>query len=129
MSKKITVTGAILILFGIILGAMAAHALEKSVSANLIESFQKGVTYQFYVGFGFLIIGLNADRFQFNTNAFYLLNLLGVMLFSGCIYLYALHEQFPVLKSFVLIVPIGGSLMIFGWMILIIQMIRFNNVK
>jgi uncharacterized membrane protein YgdD (TMEM256/DUF423 family) len=127
MSKKITLTGTILIFLGIILGAMAAHALEKSVSQQLVESFQKGVTYQFYIGFGFLIIGLNADRFQFNLMGFYILNLIGVLLFSGCIYLYALHEIIPELKNFVLIVPIGGSLMIIGWAVLFLQLLRIKT--
>ncbi len=39
MSKQLVITGTILILVSIILGAMAAHALEKIVSFDLITTF------------------------------------------------------------------------------------------
>jgi uncharacterized membrane protein YgdD (TMEM256/DUF423 family) len=124
MSKNIVITGGIFILFGIILGAMAAHAMEKVISAPLIETFEKGVKYQFYVGLGLLTIGFNAKQIPFKLNAFYLFNLIGVILFSGCIYLYAIHEIVPNFKPAVMIVPIGGVSMIIGWLIFVVQIIR-----
>ena len=114
MSKKIVLTGGIFILLGIILGAMAAHALEDVISANLIETFEKGVKYQFYVGLGILVVGFNADRVPFNLKWFYLFNLLGVIIFSGCVYLYALHEIIPSLIPLAMFVPFGGLSMIIG---------------
>lgn len=41
MSKKFVVTGGVLIFLGIILGAMAAHALEKIVSEAMIMVLKK----------------------------------------------------------------------------------------
>jgi uncharacterized membrane protein YgdD (TMEM256/DUF423 family) len=126
MEKKLVLTGSILILISIILGAMAAHALEKIISPALIETFEKGVKYQIYTGFGLLIVGLGAHHFSFRITSFYWLNLIGVLLFSGCIYLYTFHEQMPALKPAVYIVPLGGSTMIIAWAILVIQLIRNN---
>ena len=124
MSRKIVLTGSMLILLGIILGAMAAHALEKVISADLIATFEKGVKYQFYIGIGLLTVGLNAKQIPFKLNLFYLLNLIGVILFSGCIYLYALHEIIPVFKPAAMIVPFGGMSMIATWTVFVVQLIR-----
>lgn len=124
MSKKIVLTGAIFITLAIIFGAMAAHALEKWIGPDLITTFEKGVKYQFYVGLGLLAFGLNADKINFSLKLFYLLNLIGVILFSGGIYTYVFHELAPALKPAVHIVPFGGSCMIIGWIVIIIQLIR-----
>jgi uncharacterized membrane protein YgdD (TMEM256/DUF423 family) len=124
MSKKIVLTGGIFVLLGIILGAITAHALEKIVSAPLIETFEKGVKYQFYVGLGMLTVGFNAARIPFKLKWFYLFNLLGVIIFSGCIYLYAIHEIIPSLRPAAIIVPIGGLSMIAGWTIFVIQIAK-----
>jgi len=124
MSKKLVLSGAIFICIAIILGAMAAHGLKKILSVELIERFQKGVTYQFYAGFALLILGLASDKFTFSLNWFFRLTLIGVLLFSGCIYLYCFHGQIPALKPFVMIVPFGGASMIIAWIIFIVQLIK-----
>jgi len=124
MQKKIVVTGVVFILLGIILGAMAAHALEKIISAELINTFEKGVKYQFYIGLGLLIIGLNTDKINFNLKPFFLLSLIGVVLFSGSIYLYALHENIPALRPAAFVVPFGGVAMIAAWLVLLIQFVK-----
>ncbi len=123
MSFKLTITGALFILLAIVLGAMAAHALEQKISANLIETFEKGVKYQMYVGLGLLIVGLNADRFPFRLTAFYYFNVFGVLLFSGAIYAYSLYELIPALRPAAMVVPFGGTAMIIGWILLIIKLI------
>ena len=124
MSKKLVLTSAVLICIAIILGAMAAHGLKDKISPALIESFQKGVTYQFYAGFSLLILGLAADKFSFSLNLFFWLMLIGVILFSGCIYLYCFHAQIPALHSFVIVVPFGGVSMIVAWVVFIFQLLK-----
>lgn len=127
MSKPILIIAAITICTAIILGAMAAHGLESILSADLIESFEKGVRYQFYSGFSLLILGVIKDKFSFSLRWFSWLTVAGVKLFSGCIYLYCFHEQVPALKPLVYLVPIGGLLMILAWVVFIIQLIRFQK--
>jgi uncharacterized membrane protein YgdD (TMEM256/DUF423 family) len=124
MSKKFVVTGGVLIFLGIILGAMAAHALEKVVSKEMIEVFEKGVKYQLLMGMGLLTIGLNFDKIKFNLNPFYLMSVAGVMLFCGFLYMYSIHEIAPSLKKIVLLVPFGGVAMIAAWITITFQFIR-----
>ena len=124
MLNNITITGAVFICLSILLGAMAAHGLENVVSENLIDTFEKGVKYQMYTGIGLLILGLNGDKFEFKLNAFYALNLIGVFLFSGSIYVYTFHEHIEGLRTAALIVPFGGVAMILAWVVLIVQLIR-----
>ena len=57
MNKKLLVTGAILGILGIILGAFAAHGLEKLVDSDAIKTFETGVRYQIYHAFFLLILG------------------------------------------------------------------------
>ncbi len=127
MSKPILIIAAFTICTAIILGAMAAHGLESILSAELIESFEKGVRYQFYAGFSLLILGAIKDKFHFSLRWFAYFTAAGLTLFSGCIYLYCFHEQIPGLKPLVYLVPIGGLLMILAWVIFIIQLIRFQK--
>ena len=125
MAKNIVLSAAVLLCTAIILGAMAAHGLKSNgMAPELIESFQKGVTYQFYAGFALLILGLSADKFAFSLKWFSRLTLLGVILFSSCIYLYCFHEKVPALKSFVIIVPFGGVSFIVAWVVFIVQLAR-----
>lgn len=127
MSKPILLIAAFTICTAIILGAMAAHGLESILSSELIDSFEKGVRYQFYAGFSMLILGAIQDKFVFSIRWFTRLTIAGVVLFSGCIYLYCFHEQLPALKPLVYLVPIGGLLMIIAWVVFIIQLIRFQK--
>jgi len=71
-----------------------------------------------------LIIGLAANKFSFSLKPFYILTLVGVVIFSGGIYLYCISEMVPTLKVAVRFVPIGGLTLISAWLIFIIQMIR-----
>lgn len=127
MSKQILILASFIICTAIILGAMAAHGLELILSADLIESFEKGVRYQFYAGFSLLILGAIKDKFEFSLRWFTGLTIAGVILFSGCIYLFCFHEQVPFLKPLVYLVPIGGLFMILAWVLFMTQLIRFQK--
>lgn len=126
MKKSYTVVGLCFVFLSIILGAIAAHSLEKVVSADLILTFEKGVKYMIYSGLGLLAVSLNHDKFNFNPKWAYLLITIGTILFSGNIFIYIFHEQVPSLKSYVHVVPIGGFLMIIGWGVLLWNTVRKN---
>lgn len=124
MDKKITLSAAILICLGITLGAVGAHIIKAKISPEYLDVFEKAVRYQFIGSLGMLIVGLNADKLRFKLNAFYWCLLFGILIFSGCLYLYSVHEIIPSLKFFARIVPIGGFAMIAAWIIFIITLIR-----
>lgn len=116
MNKKIVVTGAVLILIGIILGAFGAHSLKKVVDSSQVLSFETGVRYQIYHGFALIILGVNADRLLINSKWVIRFILLGVAVFSLSIYLMVMQGPMGLsLKFLGPITPIGGLLMVLGW--------------
>jgi len=121
MNKSVTIISILFITVSIILGAIAAHSLEKFISEPLLQSFEKGVKYMMYSGLGLFVIGLNSDRFSFKVNWSVKLITIGTLLFSGNIFLYIFHEQMPMLKNFVHLVPVGGLLIIAGWTVLLFK--------
>jgi len=124
MSRPNVIFATVVITISIILGAMAAHFLEKKLSSDLIETFEKGVKYLMYSGLGLLILSLNHDRFLFKMKTIYFLIKLGTVLFSLNIFIYVFHKFVPIFEHFVHLVPIGGFLMILGWGLLVFQLIK-----
>jgi uncharacterized membrane protein YgdD (TMEM256/DUF423 family) len=128
MNNNTVITGAILCVIGIVLGAFGAHALKSLISVDRLQSFETGVRYQMYAGFALLILGINTDRFQFSLKWIVRLLLIGIILFSGSIYGLALQEVFSVsLKFLGPITPLGGLLQIIGWFLLIYQLIKHSK--
>ena len=125
MNKKILIAGSILGILGIILGALAAHGLEKMIDADAIKSFETGVRYQLYHAFLFLILGgTSFVRLKSKKTIFYLV-IIGVIFFSGSIYGLATNELSSFdFKRIAMITPIGGLLLILAWIVMLIGIIR-----
>ena len=125
MNKKIVVTGIIFLVLGIILGAFGAHALKAVLTEERLLSFETGVRYQIYHGLALLAVGMNADRFSFSIASWFKLILIGIICFSLSIYLLAMQDVVGIKLSFLgPVTPIGGSLLIGGWVILLLKVIR-----
>ena len=125
MNKRIVLTSAWLLLTAIILGAFGAHGLKTLVTAEKIQTFEVGVRYQFFIALTLLVIGLNADRIPFMLTWTFRLMVLGVLIFSGSIYLLALSEVLSLPTSFIgPLTPLGGVGMIAGCMVFIVRLIR-----
>lgn len=125
MNKRIVLTGIILIVVAIILGAFGAHGLRELVSAEKLATFEVGVRYEMYIGIILLIVGLNADKFQFSLKLITNLVLIGAILFSASIYLLSIQELTIInLKFLGPITPLGGSLMIAGLVLFIVQILK-----
>ncbi|MBU2927852.1 DUF423 domain-containing protein [Winogradskyella psychrotolerans] len=125
MNKKLLVTGAVVGILGIILGAFAAHGLEKLVDSNAIKSFETGVRYQLYHAFLLLILGgTSFVSLKMKKTIFYVV-LLGLIFFSGSIYGLATNtlSSFD-FKTIAMITPIGGLLLIIAWVVMLIGIIR-----
>lgn len=125
MKKGVVITGGLLILFAIILGAFAAHALKEVLTIKSLQSFETGVRYQMYMGLAILILGFNYHRFRKRTfKLFFLFILLGTLLFSLSIYglVWADYSMvYSLRKVLGPITPLGGTFMIIGWAMFIIQ--------
>ncbi len=124
MNKRIVTLSIFFIFLSILLGAFGAHGLKDIVSDKMLLTFDKGVKYLMYSGLGLLILSLNDNRFNFKLKWNYRLIVLGTILFSGNIFIYTFSEKLTGLHNFVHLVPVGGMLMIVGWGILLIKLLR-----
>ena len=125
MDKRIVISGLVLLILAIILGAYGAHGLKKYLTIEQLNSFEVGIRYQFYQAIALLTIGLNADKFKFSLNRFLLYSIIGIILFSGSIYFLSIANIFNLNKSLIgPITPIGGLFLIINWSILVYKIIK-----
>ena len=128
MEKRFLIAGGIFGLLGVIIGAFATHGLSPLLEEASLKSFETGVKYQLYHAFLLLIIGgCKIPGLKNLTSVFYLL-VTGVLFFSGSIYLLATNDLTGFnFRSIALVTPIGGSLLILAWLILVIKFISLKN--
>ncbi len=108
----------------VILGAFAAHALRDKLDAKLFAVFQTAVEYQFYHALALLAVGilmLHAEQrlLIWAGGAF----ALGILLFSGSLYVLALIGV-PGVGA---ITPLGGVCFIAGWVLVLASITRWPN--
>ena len=118
------IAGGILILFAVVLGAMGAHALKEVLTDNNLSSFETGVKYQMYMGLAILALGLNYSKFRKRSFKLFIgFILTGALLFSLSIYglVWADTVGASLKMFFGPITPLGGVLMIIGWILFIVQ--------
>lgn len=126
MNRKFLLTGLILIILAIVLGAFGAHGLEGKIPVKKIASFETGVKYQMYHGLGMLLIASLSSKFSFSFKGVYVLMLLGVVFFSFSIYFLSLQPILGGGYSKVLgpITPIGGLLLILSWSVFFVKIVK-----
>jgi uncharacterized membrane protein YgdD (TMEM256/DUF423 family) len=125
MNKKLLLTGALFGIFGIILGAFAAHGLEKLVNEEAVASFETGVRYQMYHAFLLLVLGSTSFLSNAYKSVVYYLTVIGILFFSGSIYGLATNSLSSFdFTSIALITPFGGLLFILAWVLMFIGIIK-----
>lgn len=129
LDKNITVLGCFLIALTIGFGAFGAHGLEKLVSEEATATFETGVRYQMYHALAIFIIGLVTTQIPRKVKKRVVtLFLVGIFLFSFSIYFLALSKILPFEVSFLgPITPIGGLLLITGWIYLGLKLLTFKR--
>ncbi|MFT5779843.1 MAG: uncharacterized membrane protein YgdD (TMEM256/DUF423 family) [Crocinitomicaceae bacterium] len=128
MNRTSIITGVILIIVAIILGAFGAHALKEKLEPEQLLSFEVGVRYQMYHGIALLAVGIGASQLSFSLKLFTRIILAGVLIFSGSLYILSIQDLIGAKLSFMgAIVPIGGSLMIVAWIIFLVKIIRKSH--
>ena len=104
------------------LGALGAHTLKELISESQLHSFETGVRYQLFHAITLLILSLNNKKFNHHLKKSLRLMITGVCLFSFSIYLLSIKDLINVpIKLLAPITPLGGVLLIFGWLILLIS--------
>jgi uncharacterized membrane protein YgdD (TMEM256/DUF423 family) len=124
--------GALLAAAGVALGAYGAHGLGKLLAgwgyegedlARRMANYETAVRYQMFHALGLLLVGLalagNAPG-AWRWSAWAML--LGVVLFSGLLYVLALAG--PAWRWLGAVVPIGGLSLIIAWVLLAIGALK-----
>lgn len=116
-NRNLIITAGTLAALGVVLGAFAAHVLEKQLTSDELSSFQTGVRYQIYHALALLILAvLSLNKTSLLARFF----IGGTVLFSGSIYLLTLDRLMGVDLSFLgWVTPIGGLALITAWLLLI----------
>jgi uncharacterized membrane protein YgdD (TMEM256/DUF423 family) len=128
MNKKLISTGAIFGMIAIILGAFGAHALKKILSIEALSSFETGVKYQMYHALFLILIATVKELSEKAKNTIYNLVVLGVVFFSGSIYLLTTKNITAIdFKPIGMITPIGGLLLIGAWGVLFYTIAKKNS--
>ncbi|GAB2760787.1 DUF423 domain-containing protein [Actinomadura fibrosa] len=128
MDRKVLISGALFGLIAIILGAFATHGLKSLLTADAILTFETGVKYQMYSALFLLFLGgIPVTSEKVKKICFYL-TVVGVILFSGSIYFLATNSLTSFdFRTIGFITPIGGSLIIIAWIVLLISFIKLKN--
>jgi uncharacterized membrane protein YgdD (TMEM256/DUF423 family) len=132
MQKKWLLYGVLFMFTGILLGAFGAHGLKTILhDATKIQSFETGVRYQLIHGVAFLAMIRIIDFLKDELRAVFRLLTIGVILFSGSIYLLTWCEVMKLVgwsKVLGPITPIGGVLLLTGWCMLLVKLIRTKSI-
>ena len=117
MKKRIIVTATIFGTLAVVAGAFGAHALQGLLTAKNIEVWHTAVQYQFYHVFALLFLSTIVTANNKLVNASYYLFTLGIVFFSGSLYLLSCLEVLGMNWLIYMgpITPIGGLLFIAGW--------------
>jgi|ETNmetMinimDraft_22_1059887.scaffolds.fasta_scaffold27892_2 uncharacterized membrane protein YgdD (TMEM256/DUF423 family) len=116
-NKNLIITACTLAVLGVVLGAFAAHILEKRLTIDELTSFQTGVRYQIYHAFALLILAVLPLKKTSLPARFFVG---GTVLFSGSIYLLTLDRLMGVDLSYLgWVTPVGGLVLITAWLLLI----------
>ncbi|MCO6563900.1 MAG: DUF423 domain-containing protein [Apibacter sp.] len=127
MKNIVLIAGAFYGLVSIILGAFGAHALKKILSAEKLISFETGVKYQMYHALALLVLGFSLSFTSGLEKWAGWGMIIGTFLFSFSIYFLAFSEYWNInLRILGPITPIGGSLLIIGWLCLLFYFIKSN---
>ena len=122
MDRKIITTAAFLGMTAIILGAFGAHALKRVLNLEQLNTFETGVKYQMYHALFLLFVGLSQSIAESTKKVIFYFIITGVIFFSGSIYLLATNNLTAFdFRKIGFITPIGGLLLIVGWIRLFID--------
>jgi uncharacterized membrane protein YgdD (TMEM256/DUF423 family) len=122
MAKLFLIIGSILGGTGVMIGAFGAHALKNLLeSSGRLETFETAVKYQFYHALALILLGILMNNqehsvYQYSGYSF----IVGTLIFSGSLYALCLSG----ITKFGMITPVGGVLLIAGWALLMLGIMK-----
>ncbi len=112
MARQILMSGALMALLGVAIGAFGAHGLKPFLSEPMLAAFETGVRYHLIHALGILSAGMSLAygpirQFKWAGWAFFL----GIVLFSGSLYVMSISG----VRGLGIVTPFGGLCFIMGW--------------
>ena len=108
-------------LFAVAMGAFAAHGLKDRLSGEALGWIRTASDYQMWHGLALLAISLpGRSGIEGALKAAAAAFLIGIILFSGSLYLLALVGW----RGFAWVTPLGGTALLLGWVLLLWYGIR-----
>jgi len=125
--QKTLVTGIIFGGLGVAIGAFGAHALKPILAENgRTDTFELAVRYQFYHALALLALGALLPKFESKKLMYGARSItLGVIIFSGSLYALSLSNV-TILGA---ITPIGGVLLIIGWILFLLSILEKKKIS
>lgn len=122
VAKIFLTLSTVLLAAAVAAGAFGAHALRTRLAPELLAVYQTAVQYHFYHALGLALIGVLAMHWPDSglVRAAGWSMVLGVILFSGSLYLMSLTG----VRVLGAITPIGGVAFIAAWLLLALAVWR-----
>lgn len=125
-------SGSFFAMLAVILGAFGAHGLKAHLSMAQLASFDTGIRYQFYHALALILLAILSapmkdSRFLKTIGWLFIV---GIILFSGSIYLLACKDFLGILswqKILGPITPLGGTCFIIGWGLLLFEAFKIKK--
>ena len=107
--------GAVAMAFGVALGAFGAHGLRSRLAPDLLAIYETGVRYHLVHALGLFVAAWLAGEDQRRAARIAgVLLVVGLLLFSGSLYLLALTG----IRGFGAVTPLGGVAWIAAWVLI-----------
>jgi len=127
MKQKLKITGVFFGMTAVIIGAFGAHALSEQLDLGQLRSFETGVKYQMYHALLLIILGFNLKKTSKAYNFIFYMLAIGIVMFSGSIYGLATNSLTSFdFSTIAFITPLGGSLLILSWLLILISFVKKN---
>jgi uncharacterized membrane protein YgdD (TMEM256/DUF423 family) len=118
-------TGALNALLAVAMGAFGAHGLRGTLGADLLAVYQTGVLYHLVHALGLVLVGAVGGALPSPRPARWAgwSMLVGILLFSGSLYLLVLTGQ----RWLGVVTPLGGTAFLVGWGLLALAALRHRD--
>jgi uncharacterized membrane protein YgdD (TMEM256/DUF423 family) len=122
VSRLFLATGGVAALLAVALCAFGAHALRSRVAPEMLALWHTGVEYQVFHALGLLAVGIVAIHLPGSTLLRWsgLLMLVGIILFSGSLYLLALSGE----RWLGAVTPVGGLAFLAAWALFVAAVLK-----
>ena len=116
ITKTLLISGSLLAMLAVILGAFGAHGLKKVLTEEMLTVFKTAVDYHFIHALGIILIGILYHQFPQSHLLLWaaIAMIVGIVIFSGSLYTLSITD----IKRLGMITPIGGLAFILGWILL-----------